>query len=120
VSVELCFYLDADMSPRIAAIGRDLGLDVVSAHAVGMAEADDADQLRRAAGEGRILVTRNRDDFIRLTLEAYHERRPHAGLVLVGGLGRLHQASRVAHALRRWAAGRADVAAYSIHWLSVK
>ncbi len=120
MSRKLRFYLDADLSPRIAAFGRDLGLDVVSAHEVGTAEADDADQLRRAAAEGRILVARNRDDFLQLTLEAYHERQRHAGVLLVGETGRLHQASRIAHALRRWADGRPVVAGYSVHWLSLK
>lgn len=114
------FYLDADLSPRIAAIGRDLGLDAVSAHDVGMTEADDADQLGRAASEGRILVTRNRDDFIQLTLEAYHEHRPHAGLLLIAATGRHHQTSRVAHALRQWAGGRPIVVPYSVHWLTVR
>jgi hypothetical protein len=42
------YYLDADLSPKIAVIGRGLGLDVVSAHEVGMTEAVDADRLAHA------------------------------------------------------------------------
>lgn len=110
-------YLDADLSPRIGVIGRGLGLDVVSAHAVGMAEADDADQLARAAAEHRVLVTRNRDDFLALTLEAYQERAPHAGVLLVPGVEPSHGASRVAHALRRWANEQGAVARYGVYWL---
>ena len=101
------FYLDADLSPRIVVIARGLGggLDVVSAHEVGMAEADDDHQLARAAGEGRGLVTRTRDDFVTLPLAAYQERAPHAGLLLVPPSSASHQAARLARALRRWTAG---------------
>ena len=110
-------YLDADLSPKIAVIGRGLGLDVVSAHEVGMTEAADADQLARAAAEGRVLVTRNRDDFLALTLAAYHDRAPHRGLLLVREIAPSHRASRLAHALRRWAAARTTVASYEVDWL---
>jgi len=111
------FYLDADLSPKIAVIGRGLGLDVVSAHEVGMTEAVDADQLARAAAEGRVLVTRNRDDFLALTLAAYHDRAPHRGLLLVREIAPSRRASRLAHALGRWAAARTTVASYEVDWL---
>lgn len=112
------FYLDADLSPRIAQIARGLGLDVVSAHQVGMTEADDPEQLARAAVEGRVLVTGNRDDFLQLTLEAYHDAKPHAGLLIVISGGK-HQSSRAAHALARWAADHPKVPPYAIAWLRV-
>lgn len=111
------FYLDADVSPKVAVIGRGLGLDVVSAHEVGMTEAADADQMARAAAEGRVLVTRNRDDFLALTLAAYHDRAPHRGLLVVRELSPSHRASRLAHALRRWATARTTVASYGVYWL---
>jgi predicted nuclease of predicted toxin-antitoxin system len=113
------FYLDADLSPKIAGIACSLGLDVTSAQEAGLAEAEDADQLRHAAGEGRMMVTRNRDDFLALTLEAYHDQAPHAGLLLVTRAGSAHQASRVAHALRRWAATHDTPQPYTVHWLHV-
>ena len=56
------FYLDEDLSPRVAAIGRSLGLDVVSAIEVGHRGLDDEDQLLVAARDGRCLVTDNRAD----------------------------------------------------------
>lgn len=111
------FYLDADLSPKIASIARGLGLDVTSAHEAGLAEAEDADQVRQAAAEGRVLVTRNRDDFLALTLEAYHDRAPHAGLLLEARAGSAHQPSRVAHALRRWAATHDTPQPYTVDWL---
>ncbi|MBI4501603.1 MAG: DUF5615 family PIN-like protein [Gemmatimonadetes bacterium] len=117
MSQPIRFYLDADLSPRIAVIARGLGLDVVSAHEAGMRDAEDNDQLAHAAGEGRVLVTRNRDDFLELTLDAYHERKPHAGLLLVTAHGTRHQASRVAHALARWADTQREVVRYGVYWL---
>ena len=111
-------YLDADLSPRAAAIARGLGLDCVSAHDVGMLEAEDRDQLSRAAAEGRVLVTRNRDDVVSLTVEFYHERLPHAGVLIVPGTGPATPA-RIAHALKRWVAGEPSVSAYGVSWLRV-
>lgn len=110
--------MDADLSPTIAEISRGLGLDCVSAHDVGMGAAEDRDQLLRAAGEGRVLVTRNRDDFLTLTVEFYHERLPHAGLLIVPGTGSSH-AARVAHALARWVDERPAVSPYGVYWLKV-
>lgn len=112
-------YLDADMSPRIAEIGRGLGLDVISAHEIGMADAEDADQLARAASDGRVMVTRNRDDFFALTIEAYHNRSPHGGLLIVAAAGGKHGRSRTAHSLAGWAKRTPVVEPYSVHWLRV-
>lgn len=113
------FYLDADLSPRVAAIARGLGLDAVSAHEAGMAKADDTEQRGHAAADGRVLVTRNRDDFVQLTLEAYHDRAPHHGVLIVAERGRSHAAARLARALQRWAKERRSVTSYGICWLSV-
>ncbi|HXV85334.1 MAG TPA: DUF5615 family PIN-like protein [Gemmatimonadales bacterium] len=108
-------YLDADLSPSVADIARGLGPDCVSAHQVDMAGVPDRDQLLHAGRARRVMVTRNRDDFLRLTLEFYHERLPHAGLLIVPGT--LQPASRVAHALQRWALGTVSVPAYAVLWL---
>ena len=77
------FYLDEDLSPRIAAIGRGLGLDVVSAIELGHLGLDDENQLLLAARDGRCLVTENRADFVRLTTVFFQDQRPHAGVLLL-------------------------------------
>lgn len=96
------FYLDEDVPKDAATIGRSLGLDVVSADAIGPLPRPDVEHLAIAAADGRIVVTYNRDDFLEATRDAFAAGRPHAGLlILTHKLPR--DAARVAHALLRWA-----------------
>ncbi|MGH9657112.1 MAG: DUF5615 family PIN-like protein [Bryobacteraceae bacterium] len=79
----MTFYLDENLSPRIAEMLRARGLDVVSAHEVGNTRLDDRSQLRYAAGARRAIVTCNIRDFIELAGEFVAANVEHAGIVLV-------------------------------------
>ena len=78
------FLLDKDLPPEAAEIARNVGLDVVSVHEISRQGYADDEQLRFAAGERRIFLTRNRDDFLLLTIEFYRVGEPHPGLLIVG------------------------------------
>ena len=79
----LKYYLDADLSPIIAGILRKDGLDAVSSYEAGTGSWNDEPLLEEAARLGRCLATRNRDDFMRLTVSFFHNLRPHCGVVIV-------------------------------------
>ena len=59
-------YADQDVGLQLVERVRALGHDVVMTREIGMTRASDASQLLMAAQQGRILVTRNRDDFVLL------------------------------------------------------
>lgn len=97
------FLLDEDLSPKIAEVARGLGLEVESVHALGRTGFSDPEQLRYAAREGYVFVTRNRDDYIRFTAEFFRKGEPHAGVLIVPRSLPSSKPERVAHALAQWA-----------------
>jgi predicted nuclease of predicted toxin-antitoxin system len=114
------YLLDEDVNPRTAEIARGLGLDVVSVHEIGRRTLSDGEQLEFAAQEGRVLVTRNRDDFIEATLLFFRTGQPHAGVLIIPHTLPNHDSERMAHALAEWHAGRAQrggLASYTIDFL---
>jgi predicted nuclease of predicted toxin-antitoxin system len=102
------FYLDEDLSPRVAAIARRHGLDVVSAHEAGNAGLTDGDQLLYVANERRCLVTENRADFARLTVQFFESQLPHAGVLLLPSSLPRDRFSAIAQALVACAGVHAD------------
>lgn len=76
------FYLDEDLSPRIAEALRKKGVDAVSAHEAGNIQLSDPEQLAYAGREGRCLVTRNARHFLVLARDAIQRQEPHAGILL--------------------------------------
>jgi predicted nuclease of predicted toxin-antitoxin system len=104
----LTYLLDEDIHPEVAAVARGLGLEALSVHEVGRRGRSDFDQLRLAAADRRIFVTRNRDDFITLTVESFRAGEPHHGLLILPYTLSNADPARAAHALvdwhRRWEA----------------
>ncbi len=112
------FYLDEDLSPKIAAILRKNGIDAVSAHEAGMCETSDQEQLDFAVKDTRCLVTRNRDDFIRLTVQFFNDRRPHGGILIVPYTIPGDQFSRIARLIKTFSSDhRKGLEPYSIAFL---
>ena len=77
------FYLDEDLDPQVAVILRKSGHPAVSTQEAGNRGAGDEAQLLYAAELGAALVTRNRNDFIALTMQFLDQGRKHAGVVIV-------------------------------------
>jgi hypothetical protein len=114
-------YLDEDLSPKIAEILRKDGIDALSAHEAGMCELSDQRQLEFAAREKRCLVTRNRDDFIRLTVRFFNDHRPHWGVLIVPYTLPGDQFSRIAHLIGKFSSHHPEgLEPYSIAFLPLK
>jgi len=77
------FYLDEDISPKVAELLKQRKVDAISTHEASMTQASDKDQMMYAVSQERTVVTRNRDDFIRLTVQFFNELRPHFGVLII-------------------------------------
>ena len=96
------YYLDEGISPKSSKILRKCQVDAVSTHEVGMTQALDREQLKYAATEGRSIITRNRNDFIRLTLQSFNELRPHYGVLIIPNTIPGDKFSVIAGALKKY------------------
>lgn len=76
-------YLDEDVPVQIAPPLRHAGFDVLTTREAGRLRTEDPDQLAFAARERRVLVTFNRDDFVRFTKQFAAEGAPHAGVLIL-------------------------------------
>jgi predicted nuclease of predicted toxin-antitoxin system len=112
------FYLDEDISPKIAEKLREAGVDAVSAHEAAMLEASDDEQLVYAAANECVLVTRNRYDFIALTVQFFENLQPHCGLIIVPHAVRGSDIVKLVSLLREFAASHAgDLEPYTVEFL---
>ncbi|HEV7214242.1 MAG TPA: DUF5615 family PIN-like protein [Chloroflexota bacterium] len=113
------FYLDEDLSDQVAVIGRELGLDVVSSHECGRDGLSDEEQLRQAAVDRRIFVTRNYRDFVRLTRQFFESQWPHAGVLFLPRSLANHDFAGIARALTAFAGKQRGVfTPYTIQFLA--
>jgi len=94
-------HLDEDLSPGIAEVLRQRGLDVSSAHEVGTTQLSDAQQLHHATQAERVLVTRNLRDFVALGREYIGRGQAHAGIILVPAVFRGNEFAAIADAVER-------------------
>jgi hypothetical protein len=95
------FYLDENLSARIAETLRARGLDVVSAHQV--PQLRDRSQLLSATGARRAIVTCNIRDFAELTGEFVAANGEHAGIVFVPPSFRTDEFAAIADAVEQMA-----------------
>ena len=113
------FYLDEDLSPQIAVQLRNRGIDSISAHESGMLGASDLEQLMFASSQKRCLVTKNRDDFIRLTVQFFNDNLPHFGLLIIPSTIPGDRFSQIANELLSYANDCPDdLPNYTIDFLS--
>jgi predicted nuclease of predicted toxin-antitoxin system len=73
------FFIDEDLSPKLAEECREAGYDAISVRDRGMLRASDREVSRLCFEEDRVLVTNNATDFLKLAEEA----GLHPGLVFL-------------------------------------
>jgi len=91
--------LDEDLSPQIAVILREKGIDAVSVHEIGRTGLTDQEQLEYAASDGRCFVTRNRNDYIILTRQFFASNISHKGVLIVSSSYKLNDFKGIADAI---------------------
>ena len=99
------YLFDEDLPGMAAEIARGLGLDAVSVHEIGRRGLSDPEQFAFAMQEGRVMVTRNRDDFRRLVVAAFEASASSPGVLVVPRSLPNTAPAQIAHALERWDQG---------------
>jgi Domain of unknown function (DUF5615) len=94
--------LDEDLSPKIAVILRDKGIDAQSVHEIGRTGFTDYEQLEYAASESRCFVTRNRNDYILLTKQFFSRGMSHKGVLIVPATYKPNDFKGIADALLKY------------------
>ena len=97
--------LDEDLSPKIAVILRDKGIDALSVHEIGRTGLTDYEQLEYAASEGRCFVTQNRNDYILLTRQFFSSSMSHKGVLIVPSTYKMNDFKRIADAIFEYVSG---------------
>ena len=112
------FLLDEDVNPAVAEVGRGRGLEVISIHELDRRGFTDEEQLLFSIDQGRVFVTRNRNDFLRLTLTLFQKGELYPGLLIVARSLPNDRPEAIALAIERWAARAGDPGPYFVDFLS--
>jgi predicted nuclease of predicted toxin-antitoxin system len=80
--VAIKLYLDEDVDPLLASVLRERGIDCLSTRDAENLGHSDIQQLRFATAHGRVILTFNVKDFLRLARELTHSGRHHSGIVV--------------------------------------
>lgn len=75
-------YIDEDITDRLAVALRQRGYEAIAAHEAGLGGDKDEVHLQFAAEHKLVLLTSNRDDFLRLAYEWSAVGRQHYGIVI--------------------------------------
>lgn len=94
-------HLDEDLSPVLAEILRQRGIDTTSAHEAGTTQLSDDQQLRHASRADRILVTRNLREFVLLAADWIARGQTHSGIILIPTAFRGNEFAAIADAIER-------------------
>lgn len=93
------FLVDEDLSEELAVILRAKGVDAIHIRELGLSGAEDQEVLDEAARQKRCVITRNRNDFLKLTEFYFHEGRPHHGILIIPRSYPGNQTSKTARAI---------------------
>jgi hypothetical protein len=96
------FYLDENLSWRIAPIARALGIDAIASFEVGLNGVSDEEQFAFAARENRCFVTRDYADFSALTERCIEEDLPHPGILFIASSLQVDEFGTVAAVLAHY------------------
>jgi hypothetical protein len=78
----VALYLDEDVDVLVGEMLRAYGFDVLTTLEADRLGATDEEQIAFSTGEGRALLTHNRQDFEALALDYFDAGRIHAGILL--------------------------------------
>jgi hypothetical protein len=112
------YCLDEHVPLAVAEAVQRAGITVVTAHEKRMPSRSDPDHLSLAASEGFCLVTRNRDDFVTLAVQAWDLQHPHGGILIISPAFASADIGSLARALVQFAAEHPeDLWEYGLWWL---